>query len=991
MRIFFSYGRDDTREFSVRLASWLRLHGHDPWLDTEHGIPPGSPFNDRIEDAIRESDFVLAILSRDHNRQETLCHDELLSALTHTKAILPVRISGVSLPTSISSLPWLDASDDPGSVFIGLPGILDTIARKAGSGMTAPVPDGSAGRTAPGTALGGPSVDASGYGCGEAGGKAPGPGTGTAPASGSWREKAPVTTILQELAEHRGTFNGREWLLDELETRTAGEDLRILLLTGEPGIGKSALCARLPAHLDVRAMYVFSPLDPDSCRPDSFISTLASQLARQFPGYREVLEKVPRPEKPVPPEVLFRMLITDPLEAVNERPAAGNPRVVIIDGLDKAAAGGGAAMADFLEESLRRFPPWFRVIATARPDHDILARFRGGGIVQLNIDPASVDNRADIADYIRSRMQSERIPVLERNCDRVGRIAAGNFLYITALLDLLAGGKPLYRMDPDSPVQLPPALCARYDRMFRERFPDITVYRQEIAPIVSCLAVARGTVPESLLLAAAGPDRPAAARNLRALSQFLAPDGNRPSFFHASLAEWLKDDMPDSAYAVEAEEGYRRLANAGLQEVTGTTRDIPEYLLSGLPRWLARAGMPDELAEVLRDPRFIEGLCNENPAEFLKLLSFIEENTPLRTKAVYEPVVNAPYRYDVPVLEIVANTLQATGDPDGAMSLFRELEWICREQDDRAGMAKSQGCQANILRVRGQLDAAMDLLKKVEKRFRNPGDVAGLSDCLASQGMICQAKDDLDTALRLFGEQEQVCRKYGYTPGVLNAMTSRAFILHRQGQLLEAREVLKEQERVRGGKRYQSEIIRSLSIRALIHMDFGEFRESMDLLNEMEKVCHELGDRKGLAHCYGNQGCVLNKMGDTQRALALFRRQEAVCRELNDREGTAAALGNQGSILLSDGNPDGAMACFLEQETICREPENLRGLAISLVNQARVFCRQDNLSRAFELAAAALSIAHEHGFATLEEQFRSYLQQIATARDEDNGTVSAGL
>ena len=51
MRISISHGRNESREFARKLASWLCLLGYDPWLDIENGtvtLNGGSLFVDQL-------------------------------------------------------------------------------------------------------------------------------------------------------------------------------------------------------------------------------------------------------------------------------------------------------------------------------------------------------------------------------------------------------------------------------------------------------------------------------------------------------------------------------------------------------------------------------------------------------------------------------------------------------------------------------------------------------------------------------------------------------------------------------------------------------------------------------------------------------------------------------------------------------------------------------------------------------------------------------
>ena len=79
-QIFISYGRGDAADFAGRLADWLRRQGFEAWLDVEHGVPIGAPFDVRIELGISGSDAVIAVLSPWSLCPEGFCRNELLFA-----------------------------------------------------------------------------------------------------------------------------------------------------------------------------------------------------------------------------------------------------------------------------------------------------------------------------------------------------------------------------------------------------------------------------------------------------------------------------------------------------------------------------------------------------------------------------------------------------------------------------------------------------------------------------------------------------------------------------------------------------------------------------------------------------------------------------------------------------------------------------------------------------------------------------------------------
>ena len=933
---YLSYSRQDTPDFAKRLSSWLRLLGYEPWLDLEHDITPDTPFNATIEAAIKKSDFVLTLLSEDSIRPDSICRDELTCAKDHKIAILAVKIAKVSLPVAITSENCLNASNDPGSIFYLLPGILDKVVKeKKRDPTTPPIP--------------------------------------------RWWEKVPGIPFHEYLKRYSTRFTGREWFITQLNTWASEPDSRLLLLTGQPGIGKSHLAARLALHIDVRGIYFFTPSDPDSCKPESLISVLASQFANQFPPYREILDKIPQPDTPVPPEELFRMLITDPLLACRTKLGNGKLWIIVIDGLDEAAASGGPAMIDFLEESLQQFPPWCRVIVTTWPDQELLTRFRGKGIRQITLEASSVDNRADLAEYIRSRVRSGELS--KRIVGRIERLAAGNFLYAVAVVDFLASSHPKYQRFSGEPGELPLTLTDQYQEMFKKRFPDPAVFKKEIAPLVACLAVTLVPIPETVLIAASGLDWRTGSRGIAALSQFLIRNDDRLGLFHPGLIQWLTWKKSPNPYAVRPVDGRRLLAKGLLQEVREGTGEVSNYTRYLLPFYLMDEKMFKELAEILRNPRYIEGIYTKDKEIFLSLWSMVENSTPLKIGKVYAPVVEKPSAYEPPMLEIVACTLHFTGHPDDAMTLFRELETTCRKAKDTRGIERSRYKQAVIFRSWGRLDEAMEIFAEIEASHRKHWDSVEAARCMGDRGTVLRLQGDLDGAMSLYKKQEAMCRRINDAAGMADSFGSQAIILRSWGQGGEAMKLLREQERIRREHNDTTGIAKSQGAQALLLLDSGELDEAMKYLMKEERVCRELGDQYGLANCSGNRGCLLLLNGDRNGALNLFSEQETICRDLKDLDGLATSLGNQGTILRLIDNLDGALKRFGEQEQICRQMKDAKSLAITFANQALVYHKQADHVQASSLANAALAIAHDQGYHFLEGRFRAIVEQVQSLTD----------
>lgn len=107
-QVFITHVRNDRQliELSRLLASELEARGYPVW--TEERVPPGADEEQEVEQALRESDAMIALLSQ-HAYSSSYVRNELEYALfdeRYRNRLLPVLI-GSSEKEDFSRLPWV--------------------------------------------------------------------------------------------------------------------------------------------------------------------------------------------------------------------------------------------------------------------------------------------------------------------------------------------------------------------------------------------------------------------------------------------------------------------------------------------------------------------------------------------------------------------------------------------------------------------------------------------------------------------------------------------------------------------------------------------------------------------------------------------------------------------------------------------------------------------------------------------------------------------
>src|SRR5574338_828887 len=108
-QVFLSYSRKDL-PFVEQLATDLKNAGFDVWYDLS-GIEGGSRWRIEIENALRNSQFAIVVLSLDSVASEWV-EREFLFASNLKRRILPLYYRPCELPLNYLDLNYIDVQGD---------------------------------------------------------------------------------------------------------------------------------------------------------------------------------------------------------------------------------------------------------------------------------------------------------------------------------------------------------------------------------------------------------------------------------------------------------------------------------------------------------------------------------------------------------------------------------------------------------------------------------------------------------------------------------------------------------------------------------------------------------------------------------------------------------------------------------------------------------------------------------------------------------------
>lgn len=529
MRLFISYGHKES-EICRRIYQALKDRGHDPWFD-ERRICFGNDWRERIANGIEKSGSVVACLSQYSMREKGVCLDELaISVGVKGGNIVSILLEDVNPPASVSHKQWLDMRgwkeklDSGEDVFqpwfdakmAELYAVLESKENREFSGQITELKK---------------------------------------------RLTVYYSTSRQEKLL-RNAFIGREWV-DAAVSRWLQDDSapRTCLLTGAPGVGKSAYAAHFTHYNGSVAAALFCSSEMNTFNdPRTIIQTVAYLMACRLPAYRQSL-MLHLPEDRAAVErlsekELFEQLISKPLSLSID--GSHERMVILLDGLDECGSPEQNVLAKTLDEFAPSLPDWLRILIVARDIPAISVYTKGA--YRIEIGSESKDNLQDIQDYYRFELESRfgDDPQWADALERMTARSQGIFLYAQMLTDLLRSRGTLGATE-----EYPDGLDAVFTRWFSWFFND-SDFRSFWRPAISCILGAPAPLPAETLRRVMHWGENDLADFRARLKVLLRVEKNEFDeetlvFDHAFVREWLTRGAGENVYFCSPKDGAEKL------------------------------------------------------------------------------------------------------------------------------------------------------------------------------------------------------------------------------------------------------------------------------------------------------------------------------------------------------------------------------------------------------------------------------------------------
>ena len=397
LRLFLSYGHDDNTPLVTRIYHDLEARGHQVWIDQSQ-VKVGRHWRRAIYDGIKESQGVVAFLSKHSARDPGTCRDELRIAVAakgcYIQTVLLEPEIEVQPPAIVTEVQWLDLSQWREYQAVSTE-VFETWYREQFAKLCEAVESPEA------VAFHGEIEELSRY-------------------------LHPMLLDQKQQDLLADTYTGREWLAAAVEQwRVDRRDSKAFVLFGTPGAGKSAFCVDRLATDTYAVCGVLCEWDkPTSSEPAQVVKTIAFKLACKVPDYRAALLDFLRQGRNLERmEVseLFAWLVTQPLSLL----ASGHDRdriYVVLDALDECP---NEKLSEMLAANLRHLPAWVGLLITSRPEPDLVDLFESFAPVVL--DASNTENTHDIRSYLEAAFDEAGTVISTSDLNALAINAEGSF------------------------------------------------------------------------------------------------------------------------------------------------------------------------------------------------------------------------------------------------------------------------------------------------------------------------------------------------------------------------------------------------------------------------------------------------------------------------------------------------------------------------------------------------------------------------------------
>jgi predicted ATPase/Tfp pilus assembly protein PilF/DNA-binding XRE family transcriptional regulator len=261
----------------------------------------------------------------------------------------------------------------------------------------------------------------------------------------------------------------------------------------------------------------------------------------------------------------------------------------------------------------------------------------------------------------------------------------------------------------------------------------------------------------------------------------------------------------------------------------------------------------------------------------------------------------------------------------------------------------------------GDYDQAAAQFEESLALSRSIGDTKRIAEVLNDLGMIAGRQGDFKQAMVLYEESLALSRAARDGAGTATSLNNLGNIAHIQGDYDQATALFNQSLALRQTLGATRGMAWAKTNRGLVACDQGGYEQAVALFTESLTLFQELEDDLGVATSFTRLGRVARYQGDTHRATKLVQEGLSRLRELENKSGIAKALNILGDVARDLREFDRAAAAYNESLALFRDMQDKYGIAWSGSNVGDIALDQNDFSAATTLYKESLLLRQELG------------------------------
>jgi predicted ATPase/DNA-binding XRE family transcriptional regulator len=222
------------------------------------------------------------------------------------------------------------------------------------------------------------------------------------------------------------------------------------------------------------------------------------------------------------------------------------------------------------------------------------------------------------------------------------------------------------------------------------------------------------------------------------------------------------------------------------------------------------------------------------------------------------------------VLQGIAVLAWSQGDYDTSAEAATESLALRRAIDDKAGIASSLNLLGAVALQRGRNTEAAQLFAETLALRRDLGDEQGIALSLSNLGLVALNEGEYERAESLLNECLALRRKVRYRHGAAQTLNDLGVVMRCRGEYGRADALHRESLAISRDRSHKDGMALSLHRLGLVALQRGQPTEAAILFKEGLLLYQELGIRQGVAGCLEGLAATHARLGEPEQAATLW-------------------------------------------------------------------------------------------------------------------------